>query len=174
MSQFGTTTILGSTFTLNRGGPQWSARYRPTTSGHVYQVTQYIQGQVGTNANLTIDIYADDGTTTQPGVLLATSANFLVTTSLAAQWVSMPISLNVTTNTAYWLCPRCQNAGASGITIFAAVIGVGRVGTFTQQSNPCSGWSLVADPFGVSIYADYVEVEGDNPPVGVIGRGAGW
>ena len=155
MPFFGTNTVLTSTFTLNRGGPQWSARYSPATSGAVYQISMWIAGQVGTNALFTMDIYADNGATTQPGVVLASSADTLITTSMAAQWITAAISLDVTGGTLYHLCPRLQNAGASGVTIYGDVIAVGRAGTFTQQSSPATGWGLVADPYGVSIYADY-------------------
>jgi len=161
MPFFGTNTVLGSTFTLNRGGPQWCIRYTPASSGHVYQVSGYLAGQVGTNANYTIDIYSDNGARTQPGSLLASSSSTLITTSLPAQWITLTISCDVVKGVDYWLCPRLQNAGASGVTIYAdSTVSTSRAGIFTQQSSPASGFSLTADPFGSSIYADYVETLG--------------
>ena len=171
MPFFGTNTILGSTFTLNRGSVEWAARYSPSTSGTVYQVSGYIAGQAGTNANYTIDIYSDDGSTTQPSTLLASSASTLITTSLPAQWITAAISLNVTAGTPYWLCARLENAGASGVTIYAAATVSARVGDFNQlTSNPVTGWVLIGDPFGMSIYADYAEAAITSPII-PLGRG---
>jgi len=178
MAFFGTNTILGSTFTLNRGGPQWCSRYRPSSSGNVYQISCYLAGQVGTNANFTMDIYADDGSLLKPGILLATSTSTLITSSLPAQWITAPIRLKIVQGGNYWLCPRLENAGASGVTINAdATVNPGRSGIFDQQSSPATGFVLTADPFGQSIYADYnvlTTTEKDDAPFSVGGRGAGW
>jgi len=169
MPFFGTNTILGSTFTLNRGGPQWCARYSPASSGHVYQVSGYIAGQAGTNANYTIDIYSDNGSATQPGSVLASSSDTLITTDLPAQWITAAISLDVIGGVNYWLCPRLQNAGASGVTVYADSTIPSRAGIFDQQSSPATGFLLTADPFGVSIYADYT-TDGPRPsPLSSIG-----
>lgn len=158
MAVLGNNVIMVSTFTLNRGGVpvgQWGSRYTAASSGSVYQISTYLAGQAGTNANLTQDIYADDGSTLQPGVLLASSADVLITTNQAASWVTAAISLNITAGTIYWLCPRLENAGASGVTINADTLSGSRDGSFTQQSNPAAGWSLISDNHGESIYADY-------------------
>jgi hypothetical protein len=178
MAFFGDNTILGTQNTLNRlpGDFSWALRASPTQSGSVYQMSAYGSGQVGTNANLILEIYSDDGSGTAPVNRLAASSPFLVTTSMAAQWMTVPISLAVTAGTTYWLNMWLQNAGgASGMNLFNGAFTGPRVMNFDQNTNPAVDVLLYSNNWSLSIYADYsLPAAGNDPPMGMHGRGAGW
>jgi len=178
MPFFGDNTIRGpSGHTLNIGGLnfEWALRASPATNGTVYQITVYGAGQSGTNANLYTDIYSDDGAGTAPVNLLATTVTpFLVTTDMAPQWMSMPVTLSITAGTTYWLGMRLTNVGGiSGMTIYDAALAGSLIRTFDQQTDPASNFHSSFTDESMSIYADYAQAAGDDPAMHLLGMSAG-
>ena len=146
-------------------------------SGFLQKITQRLIGFSGTSTtqDVKMHLYADNAGV--PGAWIASSTNsFAIAGNSAEAWYDFTFSNEALVATPYWLSPHYGDAPTRIALLYNPTTGTIVYDNTVTYPTP-------DDPFGtptgsftwlVSIYATYAAAPGDNPPIGYLGRGAGW